>query len=132
MQSIQYTISPALNNQSLNHLFEAAWPDHSDCDFQPILSRSLAYLCAWDDTALIGFVNLAWDGGIHAFLLDTTVHPAYRRRGIGQSLVRQACATARDHGITWVHVDFEDQLADFYYGCGFQSSGAGVLNLTNR
>jgi hypothetical protein len=27
------------------------------------------------DRALIGFVNVAWDGGDHAFLIDTKVHP---------------------------------------------------------
>jgi ribosomal protein S18 acetylase RimI-like enzyme len=35
---------------------------------------------------LIGFVNVASDGGQHAFILDTCVHPAFRRRGMSQPL----------------------------------------------
>ena len=44
-----------------------------------MLARSLTYVAAYDTVGggeqLVGFVNVAWDGGIHAFLLDTTVHP---------------------------------------------------------
>jgi len=38
-----------------------------------------------DNGALIGFVNVAWDGGDHAFLIDTKVRPDHQRRGIAPS-----------------------------------------------
>ncbi len=124
-----YSYSPIIGNEELNTLFDLSWPGHSWRDFQPILKHSLAYVCVRNGAQLIGFINLAWDGGIHAFILDTTVHPDYRRRGIGQALVLQACDKAREADIEWVHVDFEEYLASFYYGCGFQTTAAGVLNL---
>src|SRR6266496_3310579 len=31
---------------------------------------------------LVGFVNVAWDGGDHAFLLDTKVAAQHQRQGI--------------------------------------------------
>ncbi|WP_374325439.1 hypothetical protein [Streptomyces sp. AP-93] len=31
---------------------------------------------------------MAWDGGAHAFVLDSTVHPDERRHGLGVRLVR--------------------------------------------
>jgi hypothetical protein len=34
------------------------------------------------DGALVGFVNVAWDGGDHAFLLDTKVATENQRQGI--------------------------------------------------
>jgi GNAT superfamily N-acetyltransferase len=123
---IQYYISLPLTNNELNLLFAASWPDHSWRDFSPILQRSLAYVCAYDQNRLIGFVNLAWDGGIHAFILDTTVHPAMRRRGIGQALVKQAIIVAQERGIEWLHVDYEPHLQDFYRQCGFQHTEAGI------
>jgi ribosomal protein S18 acetylase RimI-like enzyme len=76
---------------------------------------------------LVGFVNVAWDGDIHAFLLDPTVHPSAQRRGIGQSLVKAAAAAAKERGIHWLHVDYEPQLDDFYRACGFQRTMAGVM-----
>jgi GNAT superfamily N-acetyltransferase len=127
--AIHYAISPALDNAALNALFAAAWPDHRSCDFQAILARSLAYCCALADAQLIGFVNLAWDGGVHCFLLDTTVHPSWQRQGVGRQLVAAACAVAHERGIEWVHVDYEPQYAAFYAACGFSSTAAGLINL---
>jgi GNAT superfamily N-acetyltransferase len=123
---IEIQISPPLSNAALNALFAAAWPGHSARDFAPVLARSLAYVCA---NHLVGFVNLAWDGGIHAFLLDTTVHPAAQRRGLGTQLVRAAAAQAEQRGITWLHVDYEPHLAAFYRACGFAPTQAGLLRL---
>ena len=78
---------------------------------------------------MVGFVNLAWDGGIHAFILDTTVHPDARRNGIGLELVRQAAKAAKKNGITWLHVDYEPDLREFYQKCGFRHTEAGLIAL---
>lgn len=129
IRPITYQVNPAVNNEALNALFDAAWPDNDPSDFGPILSRSLAYICAFDSESLVGFVNLAWDGGIHAFLLDTTVHPHWQRRGIGRELVLQAVRTAKERGIHWLHVDYEPHLDGFYRSCGFQSTLAGLISL---
>jgi GNAT superfamily N-acetyltransferase len=75
-------------------------------------------------------VNVATDGGELAFLLDTTVHPDFRRRGIGTQLVCRASELARRHGATWLHVDFEPVLSGFYFkSCGFQATAAGLIRL---
>lgn len=126
---VQYSVSPPISNEALNRLFGASWEHHIPGDFEPILSRSLVYVCAFDDQALVGFVNVAWDGGIHGFLLDTTVQPSARRRGIGQELVRRAVDAARERGIVWLHVDYEPHLTEFYRGCGFVHTEAGLMRL---
>ena len=126
---ITYQVSPHMTNDELNALFAAAWEGHTPTDFISILSRSLAFVCAYHSTRLIGFVNLAWDGGIHAFVLDTTVHSDYRRRGIGREIARQARAVAKERAIEWLHVDFEPHLQAFYESCGFEPTNAGLINL---
>jgi ribosomal protein S18 acetylase RimI-like enzyme len=118
-----------VTNDELNTLFAASWPNHIWCDCRPILEQSLAFVCAYQAERLVGFVNLAWDGGIHAFVLDTTVHPELRQRGIGQQLVRQAAVVAQERGIEWLHVDFEPHLLGFYQRCGFQHTEAGLIHL---
>jgi ribosomal protein S18 acetylase RimI-like enzyme len=128
-EAITYQINSAVTNAALNALFDAAWEQHRETDFAPIHARSLCYVCAFDGERLVGYVNVAWDGGVHAFLLDTTVHPAFQRRGIGRALVRLAANAARTRGIEWLHVDFEPHLTDFYRGCGFDHTEAGVMNL---
>jgi GNAT superfamily N-acetyltransferase len=122
-----YLIDPPIANDVLNLLFALAWREHTTTDFRPILSHSLAYVAAFAGDAVIGFVNVAWDGGIHAFLLDTTVHPQWQRRGIGRGLVHAAVMAARARGIHWLHVDYEPQLQPFYAACGFRPTQAGLL-----
>jgi GNAT superfamily N-acetyltransferase len=126
---VVYRVSPPLTNDELNALAAAAWESHEWADFQPVLHRSLAYVCAYSDDLLIGFINLAWDGGEHAFVLDTQVHPGFRRRGVGGELVRRAVAEAGARGVRWVHVDFEPHLQGFYEGCGFRGTSAGLIRL---
>jgi ribosomal protein S18 acetylase RimI-like enzyme len=93
------------------------------------LVRSLAYVCAYQGERLVGFVNLAWDGGVHAFVLDTTVHPELCRRGIGSELVRRAADVARAREVAWLHVDCEPHLTGFYRRCGFRHTEAGLMDL---
>ncbi|WP_218002523.1 GNAT family N-acetyltransferase [Nocardia brevicatena] len=83
------------------------------------------------DRTLVGFANVAWDGGEHAFLLDPTVHPDFRHRGIGTELVRGAAEAAARAGCTWLHVDFEPHLRAFYFdACGFRPTDAGLIALS--
>jgi GNAT superfamily N-acetyltransferase len=96
------------------------------------LSRhALTWVGAFDGTELIGFVQVAWDGGAHAFVLDTMVDPRAQGRGIGSELVVAATAEARAAGCEWLHVDFEDHLTGFYLDRnGFRATRAGLINLT--
>lgn len=118
-----------ISSEAINALRAAAWKHVGAQDWGPVLARSLGWVCAVDDARLIGFVNVAWDGGVHAFLLDTTVHRDYQRRGIGTALVREAALLARTSGAEWLHVDYDEELDPFYRGCGFRPTPAGLLSL---
>jgi GNAT superfamily N-acetyltransferase len=102
-----------------------------DDDWRGQLARhSLGWVCAREDGDLVGFVNVAWDGGVHAFVLDTMVAATAARRGIGTALVATAVGGARAAGCEWVHVDFDDNLRDFYFrACGFTPTNAGLIAL---
>lgn len=110
-------------------LWQAARGSAWTGDLDSILSHSLGHIGAYDAERLVGYVNVAWDGGIHAFLLDPTVHPDYRRRGLGSRLVRRAIELARERGALWLHVDYEPHLEGFYRACGFAPTAAGVIAL---
>ena len=129
MPELIYSISPLVTSDELNSLFAVSWPDHIDCDFLPILSRSLLCVCTYEELRLAGFVNVAWDGGTHGFIVDTTVHPDFRRCGVGLKLVRTAVEAARAWGLHWLHVDYEPHLKDFYEQCGFSPTEAGLMRL---
>lgn len=82
------------------------------------------------DGVLVGFVNVAWDGADHAFLLDTKTRGSWQHLGIGTEVVRWAVEQARAAGCEWLHVDFEPDLALFYVeACGFRPTDAGLIHL---
>jgi ribosomal protein S18 acetylase RimI-like enzyme len=129
---VSYEWRGAVGNAELNALHaEGFGHPVLDDDWQVQLARhSLGWVCARQDGELVGFVNVAWDGGVHAFILDTLVAAATRHRGIGTRLVEVATEQARAAGCEWLHVDFDDELIPFYFdGCGFQSTNAGLIRL---
>lgn len=92
--------------------------------------HSLGWVCARSDRELVGFVNVAWDGGVHAFVLDTMVSAKHRRAGVGTELVAVAAKGARAAKCEWLHVDFDEDLRAFYFdACGFKPTDAGLIAL---
>ena len=130
MTGVEIVARPPLTEAQLTALFAAAWPDHQPRAFGLVLARSLAYCGAFRAGELVGFVNVAWDGGDHAFLIDTKVRLDHQRRGIATELVRIAARHAKAAGCEWLHVDFDEPLGAFYYdACGFTPAPAGVMHL---
>lgn len=129
--SVDYRVSPTITNDELNMLFANAWENHQTRDFLPVLQHSLLFVCAYYETRLIGFVNVAWDGSRHAFILDTTVDREFQRRRIGVELVKRAAEAAKERDVEWLHVDYEPHLQSFYEKCGFKNTAAGLIRLHN-
>jgi len=93
-------------------------------------NHSLGWVCARMDEELVGFVNVIWDGGSHAVLLDAMVLPSEQHLGIGSELVRRSVHEARRAGCDWMHVDFDRDLAAFFLeSCGFGPTEGGLLDL---
>ncbi|WP_055413927.1 MULTISPECIES: GNAT family N-acetyltransferase [Streptomyces] len=122
-------VRPPLTDEDLNELFSASWPGHRPTSFTPMLARSLVWIAASREGRLVGFVNVVGDGGLHAFILDTTVHPDERRQGLGVRLVRAAADEAKACGAQWLHVGYEPHLESFYAQCGFRPTAAGLMRL---
>jgi|TARA_A100001391_G_scaffold76566_2_gene49557 GNAT superfamily N-acetyltransferase len=129
MDVVDVRIDPFPSQRELSDLWRATWEVDGVADFQSILTRSLTHVGAYLGDRIIGFTNMAWDGGIHGFLVDACVHPEFRDHGIGQSMVEAALEVARKRGLQKVHVDFDPHLRDFYLSCGFTPTDAGVLTI---
>jgi GNAT superfamily N-acetyltransferase len=93
-------------------------------------NHSLGWVVARDDNELVGFVNVIWDGLVHAWVQDTMVAKRAGRQGIGTRLIAVARDGATKAGCEWLHVDFADQLRSFYIdACGFSPTNAGLIAL---
>jgi len=130
---LTYLLRSAVDDVELSKLHQAAF-ESGRLQVSPwhdrLEAHSLTWVQAFDAGRLVGFVNVAWDGGAHAFVLDTIVERERRHQGIGVELVRRAAGAAQEAGCTWLHVDFEPNLEPFYLGaCGFGATPAGLLRL---
>ena len=133
--SLTFEWRGAFTNREVNELHAAAFETRvfSDDEWnwvQLTAERSLGWVVARDGDRLAGFVNVIWDGLVHAWVHDTMVDPRDHRRGVGTRLVAEAVSAARETGCEWMHVDFDDDLRSFYYdACGFRPTNAGLIAL---
>lgn len=95
--------------------------------------HSLGWVIARHDSKLVGFVNVVWDGLVHAWIQDLMVSAPTRSQGIGVGLVRGARDGAAGAGCEWLHVDFDDHMREFYLGaCGFRATNGGLMPLGGK
>jgi GNAT superfamily N-acetyltransferase len=127
---VRFPVDDAALSALHHQAFSRELPDE-DAVIRPWADRlerhSLTWIGAFSSGRLVGFVHAVWDGGIHAFILDTAVHPDFQRLGIGRDLVRAVTDEAFRAGCDWVHVDYEPEFASFYESaCGFRPTPAGL------
>jgi hypothetical protein len=129
---ITYVWRDKFSNEALNRLHSEGFRHrvfHDDWWAQ-VNHHSLGWVCAKDADDVVGFVNVAWDGAMHAFILDTVVADACRYRGVATQMLAICVAEARKARCEWLHVDFEDHLRGFYFDrCGFVPTNAGLIKL---
>jgi ribosomal protein S18 acetylase RimI-like enzyme len=132
--TVELKVKFPVDDAALSVLHHRAFsPDRPDTDLAPrpwasrLERHSVTWVGAFSSGQLIGFVHAVWDGGTHAFVLDTVVHPDFQRLGIGRDLMQAVTAEAFTAGCEWVHVDYEAGLAGFYENaCGFRPTPAGL------
>jgi len=131
MAHVDYRWRAEVSDAAVNGLTRSYGGQAEDGWWDRIRPHSLGWATAHlADGTPVGFANVAWDGGDHAFLLDPKVRPDLRHRGVATELVRLAAARAGRAGCEWLHVDFRDELAPFYFdACGFEPTAAGLLRL---
>lgn len=136
MPDIEYRWRGRFGNQEVNELHAEAfqhrvftaeeWDWVSQCE-----DHSLGWVTARSDGELLGFVNVLWDGLLHAWVQDVMVSPSARHQGIGVSLLEMVRSQAAAAGCEWLHVDFDDHLRPFYYDAvGFTPTSAGLIDLS--
>ena len=133
--AITYTWRGEVANDELNRLHAEAFGTRvysaDEWNWVDVLNRhSLGWVTARVGDTLVGFVNVLWDGLVHAWLQDTMVASDARRRGVGTEVVKVAVEAARSAGCEWLHVDFGEHLRPFdLEACGFSPTSAGLIAL---
>lgn len=133
--SVIYEWRGAFTSAEANELHAEAFDTRpftdDEWDWVGITARhSLGWVTARVGGRLVGFVNLPWDGLVHAWVQDVMVAASHRHLGIGRDLMGVAVRGAQSAGCEWLHVDFDDDLKPFYFeACGFTPTNAGLIRL---
>jgi GNAT superfamily N-acetyltransferase len=132
--AVTYQWRGEFQDGEVNELHSEAFESRDEWNWRGLVDQhSLGWVLARQANILIGFVNVIWDGRVHAWIQDTMVATQVRGHGVGTQLVTIAGDAARDAGCEWLHVDFDEHLRRFYLGsCGFNPSSAGVIALRAR
>ena len=112
--------------------FETRMYSDDEWNWSDLLAKhSFGWVVARDGGRLVGFVNVVWDGFKHAWIQDTMVASADRNLGIGTQMIEIVRSECQRAGCEWLHVDFDEHLAKFYFqSCGFTRSTAGLIRLS--
>lgn len=135
-ESITYEWRGSFANAEIHPLHAAAFGtrlfDESEWDWVEQCQRySLGWVVAREEGRFVGFVNVLWDGLVHAFIEDVMVDVTVRRSGVGVGLVHAARDGAREAGCEFLHVGFDEDLRAFYIdACGFEPTLGGLMELS--
>jgi len=95
----------------------------------------LHVLVAEIEGEIVGFLSLSFPAGLcgpRALIDELAVEPAYRRRGIGASMVEAVMRLARQRGCSHLLVDTSrggEATQAFYEACGFTAGGFAPLRI---
>jgi GNAT superfamily N-acetyltransferase len=134
--AVKYFWRGAFTNAEIHALhadaFETRLFDESEWNWvEQCNDYSLGWVVARHQERFVGFVNVLWDGLVHAFIEDVMVDAAMRHSGIGVGLVQAARDGAQAAGCEFLHVGFDDDLRPFYINaCGFAPTLGGLMELT--
>ncbi|HJS71916.1 MAG TPA: GNAT family N-acetyltransferase [Acidimicrobiia bacterium] len=138
MPVIDYQWKGRFGNEEVNQLHAEAFQHRvfsaEEWDWVSLCEdHSMGWVTARDHQELLGFVNVLWDGLVHAWVQDVMVSPLARRQGIGVGLLDVVRNEARAAGCEWLHVDFDDNLRRFYYdAAGFAPTNGGLIHLAGE
>jgi GNAT superfamily N-acetyltransferase len=94
---LRLTTGVALSVDQVNAAYAwAGWPRREDWRIEEASRRSTWLTAATADGTLVGVARLLDDGGLYASVWDLIVHPDWRGKGIGTSLVEHALEECRD------------------------------------
>jgi GNAT superfamily N-acetyltransferase len=136
VNDITYTWRGEFSNVEIHAVhaeaFETRLYDETEWDWIEQCARhSLGWVVARDGSRFVGFVNVIWDGLVHAYLEDVMVSSDARGRGVGVGLVHAARDAARGAGCEFLHVNFDEELRSFYIdACGFAPTFGGLMELS--
>jgi GNAT superfamily N-acetyltransferase len=120
--SVSIVERPPTATEYLSLIASVGWRPRELRAVELALANSLYAVCAEVDGQAIGCGRVIGDGGLHLYLTDVIVTPAFQRRGIGTKLVAALTRYVQSvpYANTLVAVLPTPGLVEFYAKHGFE------------
>ena len=123
IQGISFSLDKNIDPSQVLQLYQfVSWLDGNETEetIKKMFFNSYAVASAYDTETgrLAGFFRALSDGVGDAYMVDLLVHPSYRKRGIGQNLVKLLSSYLKEQGITWIVCIGVPGTEKFYNDCG--------------
>lgn len=111
-------------------------PWHESTFRGEIQNRSISFPCVMLKTGedkVVGYI-IYWKVGDEVQVNNIAVHPDYRRRGLGEALLRHVIKRAKDQGVNFISLEVRrSNLAaqSLYRKLGFESLGVRRFYYSN-
>lgn len=118
--SITYKFTKEFSCEQLQELFlSVGWiSGNYPQRLQRALGNSATVISAWDESTLVGIINVLDDGELTAYAHYLLVNPKYQHMGIGSSLIQRF--KEKYEGYLYLILISEEQgTVDFYKKSGF-------------
>jgi spermidine synthase len=113
----------------------ASWwsnPEDNPSLVSRIIAGSHCFLAASHESGIIGMGRAISDRISDAYIQDVTVHPTYRGRGIGTTIIRMLIDRLQQDGLAWIGLIAEGGSHEFYRRMGFNSMPNAIPMILRR
>lgn len=128
--NIQYQTRKKINTKALLALYsDANWTNYTKDPqrLESALNQSLHVISAWNQDELIGLIRAVGDGLTILYIQDILVKKAWKRRGIGRTLLNQMIEHFPEVRQKVLLTDENPESRGFYEAMGFQSCDQGTV-----
>lgn len=130
IMSIVYSEQKKIEQQALLGLYNnAGWTAYTNEPEKLVqaVQNSLCVLTAWDEENLVGLIRAVGDGTTILYIQDILVLQAYKRKGIGATLMAMMLEKFARIRQTILLTDDNEETRGFYEAMGFTSCDKGQL-----
>ncbi|AGK96826.1 GNAT family N-acetyltransferase [Clostridium pasteurianum] len=131
--SIKIKRNGLLNCDELNELLATnAWDVHPIEKLEKCIKTSWGNICVRNDKEeLIGYVRILSDGIRHAYICSLIVHPNYRKKRIGSSIIKELLNMLKECKLYPTLVAAPNKK-DYYKKFGFEIESNGFTAMCIR
>ena len=125
---MQYQLNPLLKVEDVAALrLKVGWDSRTE-QLERILGKTYLSAACFDNSRLVGMIDVISDGVDDALIRNLMVDPDYHREGVALKLLEMVKNQLKADRIKTVNILFEPDLKELYIKAGFRVVCGGIID----